>query len=209
MKSNYPGILFIVAAPSGGGKTSLVKSLVEKIPRLSISISHTTRPKRAQEVEGMDYFFVDKSQFDAMIQKKAFIEYAQVFDYAYGTSYEQIESRLASGEDIVLDIDWQGAEQIKARFKNAVSIFIVPPSLQVLHERLTSRQRDPEEVIVARMKKAQSEISHYTDFDYLIVNDAFDMALSELSAIVVAERVKVSRQKVLQAQLLSNLLSIQ
>lgn len=207
MADNCSGTLFIVAAPSGGGKTSLVKKLVSSLGDIAVSVSHTTRKKRPGEKHGVDYFFVDEPAFMHMLEEGAFVEHAQVFNHYYGTSAEQITERLHAGIDIVLDIDWQGAEQIKHLFKNAVSIFIIPPSVDVLKKRLMDRQQDDEQVIANRMQRASDELSHYPEFDYLIVNDDFAIAADELKAIVVANRLQMSRQVGQQRQLLSFLLS--
>jgi guanylate kinase len=203
------GNLFIVAAPSGGGKTSLVKQVLGMLDSIEVSISHTTRPKRKGEQDGIDYFFIDQKRFNDMVQADAFVEHARVFDYDYGTSFAQINERLELGIDVLLDIDWQGAQQIKMAYPNAVTIFIVPPSLEVLRERLLSRGRDDQEVILQRMMQAQDEMSHYTDFDYLIVNDTFENAVMVLRSIIVAERVRRERQQREQAKLLLFLLSKQ
>lgn len=207
MADNCSGTLFIVAAPSGGGKTSLVKKLVNSLDDIAVSVSHTTRKKRPGEVHGVDYFFVDEPAFMSMVDEGAFVEHAQVFNHYYGTSEEQIIERLRAGIDIVLDIDWQGAEQIKHIFTNAVSIFVIPPSVDVLKKRLMDRQQDDEQVIANRMQRANDELSHYPEFDYLIVNDDFAIAADELKAIVVANRLQMSRQVGQQRQLLSFLLS--
>ena len=209
MANNYMGSLFIVAAPSGGGKTSLVKKLLSSLDDIAVSISHTTRKKRPAEVDGVDYFFVDEPQFVRMIDEAAFVEHAEVFSHYYGTSVSQITDRLRAGIDIVLDIDWQGAQQIKQLFTDAVSVFVIPPSLEVLKERLMSRQQDDETVIQKRMQSACNELSHYAEFDYLIVNDHFDKAAEELKAIVIAHRLRMARQVEQQRQLLSFLLSSQ
>jgi guanylate kinase len=206
---DYSGNLFIVAAPSGGGKTSLVKRLINTLDNIEVSISHTTRAMRPGERDGMDYFFIDEVAFMKMIHDCAFLEHAHVFNHLYGTSIEQINKRLSDGVDVVLDIDWQGAEQIKSSFPNAVSIFIVPPSLEVLKQRLMDRRQDKDEVISDRMKKAQAELSHYSKFDYLIVNDNFEKAALELGAIVIANRLRIKRQVNKQSKLLSFLLSSQ
>lgn len=207
MVAQYLGNLFIVAAPSGGGKTSLVKKLVEDMERIEISVSHTTRDMRSAEQDGIDYFFVDDAEFQRMIKAHDFVEYAQVFNHFYGTSVAQIKDRLRAGIDVVLDIDWQGAQQIKQLFADAVGIFIIPPSLDVLKQRLIDRQRDNEQVILDRMQQARAELSHYHDFDYLIVNDNFANAAFELQAIVTAYRLRMSRQSVQQRKLLSFLLA--
>ncbi|KTD06194.1 guanylate kinase [Legionella gratiana] len=206
---DYSGNLFIVAAPSGGGKTSLVKRLVETLEDIEVSISHTTRAMRPGEQHGKDYFFIDENEFTSMINDCAFLEYARVFNHLYGTSMLQITKRLREGIDVVLDIDWQGAEQIRRSFPDAVSVFIVPPSLESLKQRLLNRRQDKEEVISDRMKKAQDELSHYPEFDYLIVNDNFERAAMELGAIVLANRLRIERQINKQSKLLSFLMSSQ
>lgn len=203
------GKLFIVAAPSGGGKTSLVKALLRSLDNIAISISHTTRPKRTGEVDGVDYFFVNEQRFMSMVDESQFIEHARVFDYYYGTSVAEVRERLASGIDVILDIDWQGAAQIRYSFPEAVSIFLLPPSIEALSERLQARQRDPEDVIQKRMLRAQDEMSHYPEFDYLIVNDIFSEALDALRSIVVSHRLLMARQCIVKQQLLSNLLRTQ
>ena len=209
MANHYMGNLFIVAAPSGGGKTSLVKKLLSSVTDISVSISHTTRKKRPGEVDGVDYFFVDEAKFNQMVDESAFVEYAEVFNHSYGTSVAQITDRLSAGIDIVLDIDWQGAQQIKTLFSDAVSIFVIPPSLEVLKERLKARQQDDETIINTRMHCACNELSHYAEFDYLIVNDNFEKAAGELKAIVTAYRLRMARQVEQQRQLLLFLLSSQ
>ena len=209
MVDNYSGNLFIVAAPSGGGKTSLVRHLVTTLDDIAISISHTTREIRPGEMDGVDYFFVDEDRFLSMVNENVFIEHARVFNNLYGTSTVQIIERLQQGIDIVLDIDWQGAEQIKRIFPNATSVFIIPPSLEELRKRLMNRSQDNDEVISGRMIKAQDELSHYPEFDYLIVNDNFEHAAVELRAIVIANRLRIANQVNKQAKLLSFLLSSQ
>jgi guanylate kinase len=201
------GSLFIVAAPSGGGKTSLVRALIESLDSIEVSISHTSRAMRTGDRNGVDYFFVSEAEFKDMIEANAFIEHATVFDNLYGTSTAQINERLEKGIDVVLDIDWQGAVQIRHLFKNAVSIFIIPPSLEVLRERLLKRGRDNKDEIGERMHKAQDEMSHYSEFDYLIVNDDFEKAALELRSIVIANRLRIGSQVKKQAKLLSFLLS--
>ncbi len=203
------GQLFIVAAPSGGGKTSLVARLIQDLPRIQVSVSHTTRACRPGEVEGVHYFFVDESCFQNMIMKQAFVEHAHVFEHYYGTSYAQINQRLEQGIDVVLDIDWQGALQIKRLYQDAIGIFIIPPSLEALQHRLRERQQDNEHIIQQRMQQARSEMSHYRDFDYLIVNDNFETALAELKAIVITQRLSLQRQQLKQQKLLSFLLPTQ
>lgn len=201
------GSLFIVAAPSGGGKTSLVKQLVTELDQIATSISHTTRQKRPAEKDGVDYYFISEQEFSRMVKNDEFVEHARVFDCFYGTSFLQINSRLAEGIDIVLDIDWQGAQQIKKLYPDSVSIFVVPPSLEVLQKRLMSRAQDNQEIINGRMQSAKAEISHYDEFDYLIVNDDFAKACNDLIAIVTAQRLNMSRQVTRAGKLLSFLLA--
>ena len=209
MTNQSLGNLFIVASPSGGGKTSLIKCLVADLDQIKVSVSHTTRDKRAGEVDGEHYYFVDEATFFRMKDDGQFIEHAQVFNHYYGTSRHVIEAHLQCGVDVVLDIDWQGAQQIKRQFTQAVSVFILPPSLQVLEKRLLERQLDDHAVINERMQRAQQELSHYDEFDFLIVNDEFNHALAQLMSIVVAERLKRDRQVLYLAELLSFLLQTQ
>ncbi|WP_419419164.1 guanylate kinase [Legionella sp. D16C41] len=194
MVDSFTGNVFIVAAPSGGGKTTLVKNLITHLPNIEVSISHTTRKSRPSEREGVDYFFVSESQFLDMINKNAFIEHACVFNHYYGTSVVEIMTRLKQGIDVVLDIDWQGAQQIKKIFPAAIGIFIIPPSLEVLEQRLQARRQDESDVICSRMQQAKEEMSHYKEFDYLIVNDDFEQAALQLQAIVLANRASFARQ---------------
>ena len=201
------GNVFIVAAPSGGGKTSLVKELITKLPDIEVSISHTTRSPRPGEQEGQDYFFVNEQQFIDMINESAFVEHACVFNHYYGTSFAQINARLEAGIDVVLDIDWQGAAQMKHLYSEAISIFIVPPSLDVLKQRLQDRRQDNDNVIGHRMQRAQDELGHFSEFDYLSVNDNFSKASEELRAVVIANRLSASRQTRKIGKLLSLLLS--
>jgi guanylate kinase len=200
------GQLFIVAAPSGGGKTSLVQSLVKALPQLKISVSHTTRDQRPGEIEGEHYFFVSEAKFMQMVAAGEFVEHASVYGHHYGTSQAQLENSLKKGIDVVLDIDWQGAEQLRERFVHAVSIFILPPSLDILRQRLKERARDHGEVIRERMEKAKDEIQHFAEFDYLIVNEVFLTALDELKTIVLASRLKASIQTSRHHDLLSLLI---
>lgn len=207
MADSTTGNVFIVAAPSGGGKTSLVKALTTTLCDIEVSVSHTTRKPRPGEQEGIDYFFIDDQLFSMMVNDNAFIEHAQVFNHHYGTSFAQINARLLAGIDVVLDIDWQGAQQIKHLFADAISIFIVPPSLVVLQQRLQNRQQDDDQIISSRMLRAQDELSHFSEFDYLIVNDDFDKASKELQSIVMANRLSASRQLGKIGKLLSLLLA--
>lgn len=206
--SNPPesGILYIVSAPSGAGKTSLLKQLIPADPRLVLSISHTTRTMRPGEQDGVHYHFVAVDVFLAMVEKGAFLEHAQVFDNYYGTAEAGVRSQLAGGQDVVLEIDWQGAQQVRHRFPDAVSIFIAPPSIAALRERLGGRGQDSEAIIERRMRDAQSELSHYAEYDYLVINDDFDTALAELAAIMVAERLRETRQAARHSAALAGML---
>ena len=186
MSSNKPvmGSLFIIAAPSGGGKTSLVNALLEQDPRLVISVSHTTRQPRPGETNGEHYHFVSEMAYRAMVENGDFLEHAVVFDHYYGTHRESVNRQLQQGRDVILEIDWQGARQVKSSFPDCCSIFISPPSLETLRDRLTRRGQDSENIIQRRMRDAQAEISHWKEFDFLVVNDNFDTALEELQQII-------------------------
>jgi guanylate kinase len=191
--SAAPGNLFILAAPSGAGKSSLLKALLSEDQQsdypMQVSISHTTRSPRPNEVDGEHYHFVTRETFEKLIAEGIFFEWAEVFGNYYGTSRPVIEQTLNQGVDVFLDIDWQGARQVKTQLPNTVSIFIAPPSEQALRERLTNRQQDSAEIIAGRMAKARDEISHYQEFDYIVVNDDFDQALADLSTIVASQRL--------------------
>jgi len=182
--------LYIVSAPSGAGKTSLVKELVERDSQVRVSVSHTTRAPRPGEVDGVNYNFTDVDQFKAMVEAGDFLEHAQVFDNFYGTSRHWVEQQLAAGVDVILEIDWQGAQKTRDVFSDAVGIFIIPPSREALRERLTGRGQDSDEVIDRRMRDAVSEMSHYEEFDYVVVNDMFSVALEELACILKAQRLR-------------------
>ena len=201
------GSLFIVAAPSGAGKTSLVNALVDKQDDVVLSVSHTTRVSREGEVDGQDYFFISQDAFSTMRGLGAFLESATVFDNSYGTSSEAVLSQLESGKDVILEIDWQGAEQVRRNFPDSTSIFILPPSKKALEQRLRGRGQDNDEIIARRMRDAENEMSHYIEFDYLIVNDDFDVALNDLIAVISARRHSISVQKEVQARLLVDLLA--
>jgi guanylate kinase len=188
------GTLFTISAPSGAGKTSLVKALVEAEPTLQVSVSHTTRPQRPGEVDGENYHFCDRETFSAMLAESAFLEHAEVFGNLYGTSQAFVESALADDRDVVLEIDWQGARQIKRLIPDSCAIFILPPSEAALRERLTGRGQDDAATIERRMAAAASEMSHYVESDYLVINDIFDEALEELRAIVRCQRLTTDRQ---------------
>jgi guanylate kinase len=201
------GILYTISAPSGAGKTSLVRALLECEAGLALSVSHTTRPQRAGEREGIDYFFVDDETFDGMVAADAFLEHARVFDNRYGTSRQVVEETLANGHDVILEIDWQGAHQVRASVPGATSVFILPPSREALVERLHGRGQDSDEVIARRMEAAIDEMSHYNECDYLIVNDDFDEALGDLRAIVRTGRVRRPRQAMRHRRLIEALLA--
>lgn len=203
------GNLFVIAAPSGAGKTSLVKALSESIAELKISVSHTTRAMRVGEMDGQDYFFISHASFEKMIAKQEFLEHATVFGNYYGTSREWVLEQLQQGSDVVLEIDWQGAHQVQQLFPKAVLIFILPPSMIALKNRLQNRRQDDMKTIEHRMFAAQNEMSHCREFDYLVVNDQFDAALVDLRHIVLSARLKTSVQLQKQATLLEDLLKKQ
>lgn len=201
------GLLLIVSAPSGAGKTSLVNALLGRDPRLALSISHTTRPRRPKEQDGVNYHFVDRDTFVGMVERGGFLEYAEVFGHLYGTSLEAVARQRAGGQDVILEIDYQGARQIRARHPDAVGVFIIPPSKATLAQRLEHRGEDAPGVIRERLAKARTEMSHYADYDYLVVNDDFETALGDIAAILRAERSKVARQRARLGELLDELLS--
>jgi guanylate kinase len=200
------GTLYIISAPSGAGKTSLVKALLEQDPKVRVSVSHTTRAPRDGEVDGVAYNFVTLAEFDEVIDAGQFLEYAEVFTNKYGTSKLWVEEQLAAGIDVILEIDWQGAQQVREKMPNALSIFILPPSRAELERRLTGRGTDSAEIIAGRMAQAESEMSHYGEFDYLVINDQFDEALNQLQAIFTANRLRMSVQTTVQKSLLEDLL---
>ncbi len=178
------GRLYVISAPSGAGKTSLVKALLAGEPRLRLSISHTTRTRRPTEVEGREYHFVSKPQFAELVKRGEFLEHAQVFDNNYGTSRAFVEAQLAQGHDVLLEIDWQGAQQARRAMPDCVSIFVLPPARQTLAERLARRATDTQDVIRRRLKDAAGDMAHYQEFDYAVVNDDFDRAASDLKRII-------------------------
>jgi len=195
MMTIYPGNLFVVAAPSGAGKSSLVKALMELDAGVQPSVSHTTREPRGQEFHGREYFFIDDAQFDDMVANNAFLEWAYVHGNRYGTSKSTIEERISQGLDVILEIDFQGAVQIKRLFANAVLIFILPPSWEELRSRLQRRGEDTAEVIEIRLANAASEMAQANEFDFVIINQLFDKALFDLKAIVHAQRLKYASQR--------------
>jgi guanylate kinase len=192
--ARVPGKLFILSAPSGTGKTSLTKSLLRKNINLWLSISYTSRLMRPSEVEGHDYFFVERKIFEQMLGNEEFIESAEIYGNLYGTSQNWINEAINSGKDILLEIDGQGARQVRKIFSDVVSIFILPPSLEVLEDRLKNRNQDSKEVIAKRMAAAKEEISHVSEYDYVIINDNIDIALRDLVSVVQSERLRASAQ---------------
>ncbi|PIP80436.1 MAG: guanylate kinase [Gammaproteobacteria bacterium CG22_combo_CG10-13_8_21_14_all_40_8] len=203
------GHLYIVSAPSGAGKTSLVNALAERLDNLQISVSHTTRKKRVGEVDGVNYHFISIEQFQKKISDKAFLEYAEVFGNYYGTDHADVERLLCQGIDLILEIDWQGARQIRKAMPQAISVFVLPPSLGALHERLTNRGQDDETVIAKRMQAANEEMIHYPEYQYLIINDCFNTALDELESLVISHRLTLETQQTNHSDLLNALIQIQ
>jgi guanylate kinase len=197
---DYPGNLFVVSAPSGAGKSSLVKALLELDARVQPSISHTTRPPRGQEMHGREYFFVTPGEFEEMVLADGFVEWAFVHGQRYGTSKRAIEEKIAQGADVILEIDFQGALQIKRIFSNAVLIFVLPPSWEELRSRLERRGEDSPDVIALRLQNAAEEMSRAREFDFVIINELFERALFDLKAIVHAQRLKFSAQRRARAE---------
>ncbi|MFN4361084.1 MAG: guanylate kinase [Hylemonella sp.] len=192
---DYPGNLFVIAAPSGAGKSSLVRALLAQDARLQLSVSHTTRAPRGQEQNGREYYFVSPAAFDAMVQADAFVEWAHVHNHRYGTSRQAIADQILAGADIVLEIDYQGAMQIKKLFPAAAIIFILPPSWEELRARLIKRGEDPEDVIALRLKNAAEEMAQAPNFDFVIINDLFERALADLQLVVNAQRLRYPAQR--------------
>jgi guanylate kinase len=201
------GTLFTVSAPSGAGKTSLVSALIARCDKLQVSVSHATRPMRPQEQEGVNYHFVSEADFLAMLDRTEFLEHARVFGNLYGTSQVWVEQKLAQGIDVILEIDWQGAQQVRRLMGDSQAIFILPPSRATLEQRLTSRGQDDSTIIAQRMSEAVEEMSHYVDSDYLVVNNSFELALAELQAIVISHRLRSERASAALAPLLQELLN--
>ncbi len=207
MNNSRHGTLYTVSAPSGAGKTSLVNALIEQDLPIQVSISHTTRTIRPGETGGVNYHFVDETKFLAMLEQTAFLEHAKVFDNYYGTSQLWVEETLAKGIDVILEIDWQGAAQVRKLMPDAIAIFILPPSKAALEQRLTGRGQDSQETIDKRMSEAQSEMSHYVEADYIVINDNFDTALAQLKAVFMAQRNTLAHQQQAHQTLLKDLLS--
>lgn len=188
------GLMLVLSSPSGAGKTTISRRLLEEEAELDMSVSVTTRPRRKGEVEGVDYYFVDRERFDEMASRGELLEHATVFENSYGTPAGPVEAALAAGRDVLFDVDWQGAQQMRTRRRaDIVSVFILPPSTSELERRLRTRGRDPDDVIAKRMDKAANEISHYAEYDYVVINDEVDRCLAEVRAILYAERVRTER----------------
>ncbi len=202
---NIIGTLYIISAPSGAGKTSLIKALLRQVDDLTVSVSHTTRAPRAGEIDGEDYHFIDVNRFQQLQAQNAFLEQAQVFGHFYGTARQSMQTLLNQGMDVILEIDWQGATQVRQQFLQAVSIFIFPPSYAELAQRLSARGQDSPAIIQRRMQDALNEMRHYTPFDYLVVNEVFDTALQQLKAIVHSQRLRMAQQKVRHQALFTDL----
>lgn len=203
----HSGTLYTVSAPSGAGKTSLVSALVKSNPEVCVSVSHTTRPMRPGEVNGVNYHFVDHATFEKMLEEDAFLEHARVFSNLYGTSQRWVEETLAQGVDVILEIDWQGAQQVRKLIPGTVSLFILPPSRACLRQRLSGRGQDAESVIDARMAEAVSEMSHYVEADYLIINDDFTTALAQFQALITSQHLRLARQVEKHEALIADLLN--
>lgn len=211
MSNKAPGGLYVVSAPSGGGKTSLTRASIEQLARsgitAEISVSYTTRAPRPGEQEGVHYHFVDRATFEAMIARGDFLEHAEIYGQCYGTARSRTEALQAQGRDVILDIDWQGARQIRQQAPEAVGIFILPPSITKLEQRLRARKQDSEEAIARRMAQARAEMAHYGEYDYLIVNKDFEQAMGELVSIFLARRLRRSAQEIRHKSLIRQLLA--
>jgi len=204
----HSGTLYIISAPSGAGKSSLLRALLEQLPQsLQLSVSHTTRAPRPGEIDGEDYHFIDVPGFKERVAAGDFLEHAQVFDNFYGTSRQAVQQQLQAGHDVILEIDWQGARLIREQLPDAVSIFILPPSREALQQRLQDRGQDDDAVIARRMRDAISEMSHYDEYDYLVINDDFELARDELAAILRCHRLRLPPQRQYHAGLLAGLLA--
>lgn len=201
------GTLYIISAPSGTGKTTLVKALTDSVPNLTVSISHTTRPQRPAETNGVNYYFINDAEFSRMIEHGDFFEYAQVFNHSYGTSKRWVEETLTKGLDVILEIDWQGSQQIQRLFPDCISIFILPPSLKALSDRLTSRNQDKPDIIKQRLADVREATSHVNEYNYIVLNDDFATAVEELKNIILTGRLSESRQSEKYAVLLKELMT--
>lgn len=200
-----PGNLYVISAPSGTGKTSLVKALAESLPNVTVSISHTTRPIRPGEIHGVNYYFIDEKEFNQMIAQSDFLEYATVFHHFYGTSHAWVNETLAKGFDVILEIDWQGCQQIQRRFPDCISIFILPPSLEDLSQRLKKRNQDKPNIIQERLNDARETVTHINEFDYIVINDDFDHAIHDLKIILQAGHLLKKQQTTRFSQLITDL----
>jgi len=201
------GTLYIISAPSGAGKTSLVKALLETMSEVVVSLSHTTRVKRDEEVDGREYHFIDEQTFDQMVANDEFLEHANVFGNKYGTSRQHLQEQLLLGRDVILEIDWQGARQIRQLMGDCKSIFVLPPTMQALSDRLIGRGQDTKETVELRMNEARSEMTHYAEFDYIVINDDFDTAVAELASIFVSNRLLADAQQQRHSEKLAELLT--
>lgn len=202
-----PRLLICISAPSGAGKTSLVQALIKADADIAVSVSHTTRPRRSTESDGVNYHFIDAKQFASMIDKGEFLEHARVFGHFYGTSAQAVETLRKAGKDVLLEIDWQGAAQVRCKASEVISIFVLPPSKAALKDRLVARGEDSAESMTERLQEARDEVAHYKDFDYLVVNDEFNSALADLQAVIRAERLRSSVRAHRERRLLADLLS--
>jgi guanylate kinase len=202
------GNLYVIAAPSGTGKTSLVKAVVDSLPKVTVSVSHTTRAKRPNEVDGVNYYFISKDVFERMVSNQDFLEYATVFDNFYGTSKQWVKETLNKGIDVILEIDWQGHQQIKQLFPSSISIFILPPSLDDLKTRLMNRNQDNADIIKKRLADAKATVSHLHEFDYIVINDDFIQAVHDLKLIIEAGRLRQKRQTAKFSHLLEKLAGV-
>lgn len=203
----YTGTLYIISAPSGAGKTSLVAALIKELKDVLVSVSHTTRQRRPNEQDGLDYFFVTEQEFKSMVGEGIFLEHAQVFGHFYGTSWQWVEEKLALGKDVILEIDWQGARVVREKYFDTLSIFILPPSEEELLNRLTKRHQDNLTIIEQRMKEAKQEISKYKEYDYLICNDKFEEALADLKTLFQSRRLRLAYAEKELADCIKRLLS--
>lgn len=206
-KNSSQGTLYIVSAPSGAGKSSLLSELLANTDGIKVSVSHTTRAPRPGEEDGVNYNFVSVDQFKALLAEDAFLEHAEVFGNFYGTSKIWLEAQLNAGTDIILEIDWQGAQQVRKLMPEAVGVFILPPSKEALQQRLDNRGQDSAEIIAGRMAQAVSEMSHFDEYDYVIINDRFEVALNELRSVIIAQRQLLKNQQLRQGALIEDLLS--
>ena len=204
---NRQGHLYIISAPSGAGKTSLIKALLKSVDRIKVSVSHTTRPRRPKEVDGVDYHYINVEQYQKMLAEGDFLEYAEVFGNHYGTSKKSVEELVDRGTDVILELDWQGARQIQKKMPKAIRIFVLPPSLDALQQRLNDRAQDDDSVIQKRMLEAKQEMSHYNEYQFVIINDDFEVAFNELKSLVTAERLRLERQSFEHHDLINSLIN--